>query len=46
MKESFMKYLFFIAVLAAVLMTAGCFGEDQNAEVTPARTTAVPTTVP
>ena len=40
-----MKYLFFIALLAAVLVTAGCSGENQNADVTPAQTTAVPATV-
>jgi len=38
-----MKNLFFIVLLVAVLMTAGCSGGNQNTVVTPARATTVTT---
>jgi len=46
-----MKYLFFIILLVAVVLSAGCVGEDKNTVVLPTQTPSaptiiVPTTVP
>ena len=41
-----MNWLFFLVLLASVLMTAGCLGEHHTTDVTPAQTIAVSTPVP
>jgi len=46
MKESLMNYLFLMILLAAVLMTAGCLGENHTTDVTPTQTITASTTVP
>jgi hypothetical protein len=39
------KYLFFIVLWIAVLITAGCVGEDKNTKVLPIQTTSAPTNI-
>jgi hypothetical protein len=43
MKGTGMKYLFFIVLLVAVVITAGCVGENKDTIVTPTPTTNAPT---
>jgi len=45
-KEGLMNRLFSLVLLASVLMTAGCLGENHNTDVTPTQTLTVSTTVP
>ena len=40
-----MKYLLFIVLLVAVVITAGCVSENKNTVVTPIQTTPAPTTI-
>jgi hypothetical protein len=41
-----MKYLLFIILLVAILITAGCVGGNKQTEVIPAQTTPAPTPTP
>lgn len=41
MREETMKYLLFIILIVAVLVTAGCVSENKNTVVTPTQTTMV-----
>jgi hypothetical protein len=46
MKKGLMNYLFLMVLLTAVLMTAGCLGENHNTDATPTQTINPSTTVP
>ena len=45
MKVENMKYLLFIVLLVAVILTAGCVSENKKTVITPTQTTTVPTIV-
>lgn len=45
MREETMKYLLFIILIVAVLVTAGCVSENKNTVVTPTQTTMVLTSM-